>query len=152
MKINIIGRTDHKSIEYEANADGCWICTSHRKTKGYPTIQTNGKAEQMSRFIYRHFIGQIPENHVIRHKCDNRACINPDHLETGTTLDNMQDKVDRNRQARLPGELNGRAKLNLAQVEEIRKDARTQKEIASHYKISTRQVRGIKNRESWRTE
>lgn len=28
---------------------------------------------------------------VVRHKCDNRRCINPDHLEIGTHKDNAQD-------------------------------------------------------------
>lgn len=37
---------------------------------------------------------------VVRHSCDNPACINEDHLLIGTQADNMQDKVERGRQAK----------------------------------------------------
>lgn len=37
---------------------------------------------------------------VIRHHCDNPICVNPDHLELGTTAENVQDMIDRNRISR----------------------------------------------------
>lgn len=43
------------------------------------------------------FNGEIPDKNVIRHKCDNPACINPSHLEIGTQKDNMKDAEKRNR-------------------------------------------------------
>ena len=52
---------------------------------------------------------------VVRHKCDNRACINPDHLELGTHADNAQDMVDRSRQGTPPV-------LTMEQAREIRRD------------------------------
>lgn len=56
---------------------------------------------------------------VIRHKCDNKACVNPEHLEPGTHQDNMNDMVIRRRSAR--GVRNTKAKLTPEQVVEIRK-------------------------------
>lgn len=57
------------------------------------------------------------EGLVIRHRCDNPSCINPTHLETGTPMDNVMDRVARGRSA--SGECNGHAKLTVEQVEEI---------------------------------
>jgi hypothetical protein len=31
---------------------------------------------------------------VVRHRCNNRLCINPEHLIAGTHADNLQDEHD----------------------------------------------------------
>jgi hypothetical protein len=50
------------------------------------------------RVAYELWKGPIPSGLLVRHKCDNRGCVNPDHLETGTQQDNMNDMLERNRQ------------------------------------------------------
>ena len=55
----------------------CWNCVSHAKAKGYAHVNILGRAHQVDRLIYEELFGFIPEGHVLRHKCDNRACINP---------------------------------------------------------------------------
>jgi hypothetical protein len=59
---------------------------------------------------------------VVRHKCDNPPCVNPEHLELGTHQDNMDDMMRRNRHRVVPsnGESNGMSKLTLADVLFIR--------------------------------
>ena len=59
------------------------------------------------------------EGVIIRHKCDNMACVNPDHLEPGSHADNMRDMVERGRSAM--GVRNSKAKLTPEQVAEIRR-------------------------------
>jgi hypothetical protein len=51
------------------------------------------------RWSYKHFKGEIEEGKLIRHKCDNRICVNPEHLETGTSKENVKDMVERNPKA-----------------------------------------------------
>lgn len=55
---------------------------------------------------------------VVRHTCDNPACVNPEHLLLGTHADNVQDKVSRGRQYKGPEHHS--SKLTDAQVAEIR--------------------------------
>jgi hypothetical protein len=147
-QIEVIGKNKRKPIEYEIDKNGCWNCISHFKNNSYPMIRINYKSMKMSRYIYERFIEVIPEGLMIRHKCDNPSCINPEHLEVGTNKDNMDDMVKRNRS--LKGDKCKRRKVTQLQVNEIRKDRRQYKPIATQYGISVEQVTRIKNMLSWR--
>ena len=78
--------------------DGCFVCTSHKySATGYPVIRSCGKLSTVARYIYEECFGFIPQGLLLRHKCDNRQCINPEHLELGTHYDNMHDMISRGR-------------------------------------------------------
>lgn len=74
---------------------GCWEFGGSRGGQGYGVVGRNGKLVATHRLAYETWVGPIPEGHVVRHKCDNRPCINPDHLETGTRADNNRDTAER---------------------------------------------------------
>ncbi|MDN8078314.1 HNH endonuclease [Burkholderia multivorans] len=96
----------------------------HQKAKSYGRVLIEGVKTGTHRAAYCKAHGlsiQDIDGIVIRHTCDNQRCVNPDHLVSGTHMDNMMDKVARNRQQRLGGSKNGRAKLNDADVAEIRR-------------------------------
>ena len=101
------------------------------------------------RKVYYEATGELPE--VVRHKCDNPRCVNPEHLEGGTQKDNMADMYERNRAGdrRNFGAANGRTKLNPCDVAAIRKSyisgSRTHglSALAKQFSISTSQVRRV---------
>jgi len=92
--------------------------------------------------------GPRPEGDwVIRHKCDVRHCVNPDHLEIGTRADNQNDMKVRNRSCY--GEVHPNAKLTEESVRQIRADFASgvrKASLAREYGVSfmtiTRAVRG----------
>lgn len=85
---------------------GCWIWTAPLSTLGYGWFRCNGKRTQAHRFSLEIFKGPIPEGLFALHTCDNRWCVNPDHLYVGTALDNARDMVARGRHS------NGRRKAD----------------------------------------
>jgi DNA-binding XRE family transcriptional regulator len=89
---------------------------------------------------------------MVLHHCDNRLCINVDHLYLGTHHDNMRDRDSRGRQAR--GERNGMAHLTEQQVVEIRRlydgGGVTQLSLAPLFNVTRRTINSIVRRETWR--
>ena len=131
------------------NSSGCIEWQGTRNQQGYGKVQRNRKAIHAHRYAYERAHGPIPEGLVVRHKCDNPPCVNPDHLEVGTALDNARDAVNRGRTAR--GEKSGSAILTEGDVLYIRKvkGEITQVEIARMYGVSRETVSAIHTGRTW---
>jgi hypothetical protein len=100
---------------------GCLVWTGDKDSNGYGRLRYAGKKGYPShRLAYELANGPIPGGLVVRHQCDNRACINLNHLELGTQQQNVQDMFERKRANRATGEHHGRSKLTQQQVDSIR--------------------------------
>ena len=76
--------------------NSCWEWTAC-KAGGYGQIYVRGKLVYAHRLSWVWANGKIPKGLFVLHKCDNRVCVNPDHLFLGTNKDNMQDCVRKGR-------------------------------------------------------
>lgn len=107
------------------SADECWPWRGQIKKPRthlqlpYGVFGARPNREYAHRLSHIFSKGQIPDGHVVRHRCDNTLCVNPGHLLTGTPLQNSRDIVERGRQAK--GSKNGAAVANEEKVREIRR-------------------------------
>jgi hypothetical protein len=136
----------YKELKWTVNENGCHICISHYLDKdGYPRMNVNRKAQPISRVVYSRIYldgGEIPKGLLVRHKCDNPSCINPLHLEIGTSEDNSRDMVKRGRA--------GHSKLTEQMVKDIFYSKGTVRAIATLFSINNSVVCLIKNRKIWK--
>ena len=116
------------------------------KSRGYGQfvrkIDGRWKTCKAHRYAWEAVFGDPGEMHVL-HKCDNPACVNPEHLFLGTHQDNMRD---REAKGRFPTGLNHtNAKLTDQEVREIRQSPMTGSQLARAYGVTRTLIYSIKS-------
>jgi len=131
-------------------AGGCRVWTARVNEQGYGITNIRGRPYRAHRAAWECAHGPIPEGMVVRHKCDIPGCVNVDHLEIGTQLDNVADRDARGRHKPLSGEANGFAKLTEEQVLEIRRSTGALRITAEKYNVHLSLVWLIRKNKIWR--
>lgn len=73
----------------------CWIWLGGRVTDSYGQFYFNGLRLPAHRFSYLIYVEEIPPHHIVGHKCDNKYCVNPEHLEAISMSQNAKDALAR---------------------------------------------------------
>ncbi len=135
----------------------CVEWPGYRTKTGYGQQKLDGKVQYVHRLAYATANGlslQALDGQVVRHKCDNRACVNPAHLEIGSQADNIRDMQARGRKPK--GETSTSAKLSDAMVAEARSRYRFRDKqnsfaaMADEMGVSRSTLRQAVKGESWR--
>jgi hypothetical protein len=152
VRVVLPGTPAAERLEFYSERSGkCLVYTGHLDRYGYGQITIDGQMRTVHRLAYELAHGPIPKGLVVRHKCDNRPCIDPDHLEVGTNKDNSEDQVKRGRTTK--GSKNGEAKLTEAQVVEILAaldGGALAIHLAKEYGVGNSAIGRIRRREAWK--
>lgn len=81
----------------KANGGGCIEWQGRKSFDGYGRVWFRGAEIGAHRVSYIMAIGEIPDGLYVCHTCDNRLCVNPEHLWLGTHIDNMNDMRSKGR-------------------------------------------------------
>lgn len=133
----------------ERTATGCLIPSKKPMPAGYIQVRYDGIPDYAHRLVYEFNKGKVATGLVVRHSCHNKACIELEHLVVGTHADNVQDKVNANRQPK--GETHYRARLTKEAVAEIKNSTESYAELSRKYRISRGAIHNVKSGRTWKS-
>lgn len=142
-----------KFVQIPENKNDCWIWNGYKNRAGYGWFHVSGHtlSNHAQRISWELTYGHPGKAHVL-HKCDNPACVNPDHLFLGDQKANMKDMHLKNRHAK--GETNGISYLKEEDIIKIREMYLTKKythmELAVIFNTTRRHIGHIINRQVWK--
>ena len=132
----------------------CWNWKGSLLPSGYGNFSMNKKPSLSHRVSWEMHNGKIPKGIFVLHKCDNRKCVNPDHLFLGTHTDNARDRESKNRGNHAKGDKCRTCKLSNREVNEIRRSYETgrftQTKLAKLFKVTQSTIWFIITRRTWK--
>lgn len=125
----------------------CWMLDLDKNQNYYIRLERDGKRQMWHRRYYEDKFGPIPEGLLPHHKCENKSCFNPGHIELVTNAVNVQ--------------LGKRTKLTRQDADEIREIGRLWRikgksgyirELADKFCVSRTTIERVINGQTWKTE
>lgn len=124
----------------------CWLWTGTDAGKGYGSFGFQKNSIRAHRFSYALHKG-LPGKLCVCHECDNRKCVNPDHLFLGSIAENTADRDQKHRVQW--GARHYRTKLTPDQIRAIRESQLTTTILADRYGVHTSHISRIRNGQTW---
>lgn len=123
--------------------------------KGYPCVSLSAKGKVKRTLVHRlvasAFIPNPLNKGTVNHKNSDRTDCKAQNLEWCSQAENIQHAVSLGRMIGARGELGGASKIKNADIPLIRKDQRTQWEVARDYGVTQSTISRIKNQITYKS-
>ena len=135
----------------------CWEWRAYVHPSGYGQL---GLGRAVDGVMHTHRIsyllehGEIPKGMLVLHKCDNRLCVNPDHLWLGTHKDNTQDMIAKGRRRKSSQVVRGEGVSNSKLTEDLVRKMRAEppmtfKKLGEKYGVTAGTACKVILRQTW---
>jgi hypothetical protein len=116
---------------------GCWNWLGAIDKTGYGHYTVGVKNYTSHKFVYTKYKGEVAKWLELDHTCNNRKCVNPEHLEPVTKLVNVRRS--------------SATKLTIWMAAKIKERLPFEKDskIAQDFKVARQTIHSIRRRESW---
>lgn len=134
------------------DGNGCRIWQRSKDTRGYGHLRVAGRLMRAHRAMWVAVHGTLGDGLCILHRCDVRACIEPEHLFAGSQLENIADRHTKGRSRGPSAERSATAKITREQAEEIAslRGCELQKTTAARFGLTQAHVSAIQRGACWR--
>lgn len=125
------------------DSSGCHVWVKSKDRNGYGKISILRKSVQAHRYSWEMYNNQkIPDDMVVMHLCNNKCCVNPEHLKIGSRSENSAHAV-----------MTNRARVNFFgedQVRFIRASNATSQELAAAFGVTFSCIDDIRKFKTWK--
>lgn len=134
---------------------GCNEWLGAISSSGYGNVRIGKREIGAHVAAFLHWRGEIPVGHFVLHHCDNKRCVRPEHLFSGTPMDNVADMdlKGRRRTVASRGAAHGNAKLcdsDVVTIRALRAAGSRVATVAARFSISAALVSHVCNRRVWK--
>jgi len=135
-----MGRRRSKGTMFKVNSvTGCWDWLGYVNPDGYGKLNRKGESQLAHRAIYEAFKRKIPDGMHTDHVCRNRRCVNPDHIEIVTNLEN----VHRGKRCKL-------TKEKVGYIRFLHENGCSRQAIAALYDVTPENISAITTGKTWK--
>lgn len=132
----------------------CWDWIGSIGSTGYGRFSIKSKYYKAHRISYILFKGEIPTNKLVLHTCDNRICVNPEHLFIGSQSENLYDMYNKKRRDQYliscKGSKHPNSKLTEDNVKFILNSNESDRKLGEYFNVSKTLIHLIRKRKIWK--